>query len=471
MRWVFLALLFVSLPVIVAYAGKGLQNRDRLLLALGLLLFSTGTIALDASIISWRTWPGISRGIILSFVDTIAIALIATRRGRFSLPPFLGLCVLLFVPMTLATLTATVKLAAAFSVLQFAQLVLLYVAIAPELERTSAVHNLLKGMALGLIVQAGYVIQQKLTGVIQAGGTTPHQNILGMMVQLSALPLIAAALEGMRSKLVYAGIFAATICIAGGGSRASIGFFALGVALLLVVSLVRRTTPRKWAAIGAIAAAVAIATPLTLGTLRDRFGENEIVTGDRSREDLERAARAIASDHPLGVGPNNFVTINNTQGYAVRAGMEWGAGTLDKPVHNAYLLARAESGWAGQIGLFLLIGGVAFAGFRTGFRLRKIETIGISLGCACGITTVALHSNYEYAWYLVEVQRLFFVNAALIAACMAVAAKTERQLRTARVTPAPTSQAPVAAAAQPAAEGVRPSAKPAIRRNASDYAR
>lgn len=452
MRWILLAVFLISLPLLAAYASKGDRQRDRMLGICGALFFATGTIQLDASLIGWPVWQGISRGIIFSFVDCIAIALIATRRGHVSLPPFLGLSALLFIPMAVATFTAPVKLAAVFSTFQFAQLVLLYFAIAPELARKNAIRAMLNGIAIGLIVQAGFVAQQKLSGMVQAGGSTPHQNILGMMVQLSALPLIAAAMEGIRSKIIYAGIIAAMICVAGGGSRASIAFFALGVALLLAVSLLRRVTKRKWAVVGAVVAAVAVAAPLTLGTLRSRFGEREIVTGDRSRLDLERAARAMAADHPLGVGPNNFVPINNTQGYALRAGVEWGAGTLSKPVHNAYLLARSETGWAGQIALFLLLGGVALVGFRTGFRCRKVDTVGIALGSACGVTTIALHSNYEYAWYTAEVQRLFFVAAALIAGCIAISAKAEKENRYQRKITAAAKDAGSMAAVRPSAE-------------------
>ena len=80
----------------------------------------------------------------------------------------------------------------------------------------------------------------------------------------------------------------------------------------------------------------------------------------------------------------------------------------------------------------VVLGGVAAVGFRTGFRCRKTGIVGLSLGCACGVTTVALHSNYEYAWYVPEVQRLFFANAALIAGCMAIAARTDKENRNAR---------------------------------------
>lgn len=429
MRFVFLAILLITLPLIIGYARKGERQRDHLMLLLGLLVMAVGTLAMDAAIISWPVWPGTSRGVIVSFVDTIALALVMTRKQRTRVPHLLGLMALFLITMLPASALSGTKMASLFSLFQFAQLVFLYYAIVPELERESGLQNLFKGIALGLMIQAGVVIQQKLTGVVQAYGTTVHQNILGLMLHVSVLPLIAYVLEGYRSKLIYAGIVAGLICIAAGGSRGSVAFFAGALVLLVLLSLIRRSSGRKWGFVGLGVLGAAILVPVTMGTFTQRFGDREIASGDKTRDDLERAARFIAADHPLGVGPNTFVTINNMGGYATRAGMDWGAGTLDKPVHNAYLLARAETGWAGQIALFLLMGGTVFLGLRTGFRCRTLPLVGVSLGGACGIIAVALHSNYEFAWYTLDVQRLFFIDAALIAAATGVAIRTEKANR------------------------------------------
>lgn len=436
MRWLFLAIVVLSLPLLASYARKGDHQRDKLLLVLGALLWAAGTLKIDAAVITWPVWPGTSRGIIFSFVDAIAAALLITRRGRAAWPPFLILIALFAIPMIAASFVASVKMASLFSLFQYAQIIFLFVALSHELKRASAVKGLLSGLAIGLIVQSGYVIQQKLTGVVQAKGTFFHQNVLGIAVQLGVMPLFAAVLEGERSKIVYGGVIAGCICVAGGGSRAATAFFALALALTVLLSVIRRSTPRKWKIIGLSLAAAAVFVPLALGTLEARFGTREMTATDESRIAFERAATAIAADHPLGVGPNNFVTVNNTGGYAAKAGIQWGGGLLDKPVHNAYLLARSETGWAGQIALVLLLAGVALAAYRTAFRERKAPAVGIALGSAVGITTVAIHSNYEFAWYLPEVQRLFFVNAAVIAGCMAIAAETRIRNRKPRRVPA-----------------------------------
>ena len=61
--------------------------------------------------------------------------------------------------------------------------------------------------------------------------------------------------------------------------------------------------------------------------------------------------------------------------------------------------------------------------------MRKLRYVGLSLGCAAAITAVALHSNYEYAFFLSETQRLFFMNAAIIAGCMELMRRAKVEAR------------------------------------------
>jgi hypothetical protein len=446
MRIVGLLLIFLSIPILIALIGRDVRRRDLAVLAAGVLMFCTGPLEVTASLISWPGWQGLSKGMILSVLDSIAIALIATRSMRFNRAPFIPLIAIFAFPIVLSVTQAAVKQAAFFMVFQILQMTVYYIALSGELHRLSAIRSLMKGLALGLMIQAGYVLWQKASGMVQAPGTTGHQNILGIMVELSALPLLAAALEGERSKLVYAGLFAAMIVIAGGGSRGAMLYFAVGAAIVLVLSLIRRSTPRKWQFLGLIALAGLVAAPLAMATLKDRFGDTPVTTEETQRAAMERAARAMAADHWLGVGANNFVSVNNTQGYAARAGMDWGPANRSKPAHNAYLVARAETGWAGEIALILFFGGLAVAGYRAGFQMRELQYVGLPLGCAAAITAVALHSNYEYAILMSESQRLIFMNAAIIAGCLEIMrrARAERRRATVRRSasvPAPATEA------------------------------
>jgi hypothetical protein len=427
MRFVGLAVVLLSIPILIALLGRDARRRDLAVLASGVLLFCTGPLDISAALISWPAWQGLSKGMILSLTDSLAIALIATRPIRLNRVPFIPLIAILAFPVVLSVTQAAVKQAAFFMVFQLAQMTVYYIALSGELQRLSAIRSLMKGLALGLIIQAGYVIWQKLSGMVQAPGTMAHQNILGIIVELSALPLLAAVLEGERSKLVYSGLLAAVIVIAGGGSRGAMLYSVIGMAIVLITSLARCSSNRKWQVLGLAVLASFLAVPLSMATLKDRFGDTPVTAEETQRAAFERAARAMAADNWLGVGANNFVSVNNTHGYAARAGLDWGPATRSKPAHNAYLVARAETGWLGEITLLLFVGGLALAGLRAGFRMRNVAYMGLPLGCAGAIVAVGFHSNYEYAILTLEPQRFIFMNAALLTGCMALIRRAKRK--------------------------------------------
>jgi O-antigen ligase len=428
MRWIALALILASIPLLIAFLQSGgTKRRDLAVLCAGGLMFCTGPLELAASPIVWPMWQGYLKGVTVSVLDAIAIALLMSSRARFQRPPFLLLIALFAIPIVLSWPLAPAKQPAFFAVFQIAQMTIYFIALAGELQRATAIKSLMKGLAVGLMIQAGYVIWQKMGGVVQASGTVAHQNILGIMVELSLLPLVAAVFEGEKNKLVYAGILSGLLVIAGGGSRGSMVFLTLGLVIFLILTFARRPTRRKTQLLGFVLVATTAAVPVGIMTLEDRFGESSLLTEEPQRAAFERAARAMAADHPLGVGANNFVSVNNVQGYAAQAGLDWSSALRSKPAHNAYLVARAETGWAGQISLLLLISGIVIAGIRTGFRRRNVPYVGLALGSASAIAAVAIHSNYEYAFYFPEVQRLFFMNAALVAACRTFAQQASRR--------------------------------------------
>ncbi|OYW45986.1 MAG: hypothetical protein B7Z08_00170 [Sphingomonadales bacterium 32-68-7] len=446
MRWVALALMIISLPILIGWLKARRARRDYALTAIGLLTFLGGDLAIEPSIISWPVWAGLARGIFLTPSDVLALALIATRGGSHSRVPFRLLIAVYAIPVMLSMAFSPVPFATFFVVVQVLQMGVLFVAVAGEVARPGALRSLLIGLSLGLMLQAGYVIQQKLSGVVQAPGTFVHQNLLGMMVELAVLPVVAAVLEGERSKIMYGGIIGGMIVIAGGGSRAAMAIVAVAIGVLVLVSIARRMTPRKLQVMGMGVLALAIAVPLGQATLKDRFGDASVLSQEEQRAALARSARLIADDYPFGVGANQFVPVTNTGGYATRAGVAWSAGNRAIPVHNSYLLARAETGRAGEIMQILLLMIPALAGLRLAFGRRKGATPGIVLGVAVALIAVAVHNLFEYAWAVRTVQVMFFLNLAIIAGSMR-AAKLERTA---------SRRAALAQAEQPIAEPAAP---------------
>ena len=97
--------------------------------------------------------------------------------------------------------------------------------------------------------------------------------------------------------------------------------------------------------------------------------------------------------------------------------------TRRQPAHSAYLVTRAESGFAGEAALILLLGGMATAALLIALRYRRSAYAGIGLGAMSGILAVSLHSNYEYALLTSNIMSLLFVIGALISGLRVVAAR------------------------------------------------
>lgn len=430
MRYVALVLIVLSLPVFIAWLQSASRNRDYALMAMGLLVFAQGSLSVDAAVISWPLWNGTSRGISVSPLEMLAIALLVTRKRGGARLPFIGVVFGYLAILALSVLYSRMPMASMFSVWDFVRSILIFMGIGYELARPTALRALLRGLSVGLMLQAGYVINQKLSGVVQAPGTLAHQNLLGMMTVLAVLPLLGSLLEGERDWLIKIGVFSGLLIVAGGGSRGALAILVGASVLLVLVSLIRRQTSHKYTIAGGAVLMMLLAAPFAYLTLQDRFGSSSMITQEKQRAAMEVAADGIARDNPFGVGANVYVNVSNLDGYADRAGVAWQKANRSVPVHNAYKLARAETGYHGLAAFVLLLVVPLLAGLRHAFRYRRGAADGLVLGGVAGLGAVVVQSNFEYAIAVHVVQTPMIV-------CMAIIAGRMRAARMERSVPAP----------------------------------
>ena len=460
MGYLLLLVILATLPLILSVLRSQPHRRPLAMTGIALALFLGSALRVDGTLISWPMWTGTSRGMQVSLVDTLALALILTRRPVPGRLPFWGLLGFYALPLALSLIPAAVPMASFFTCWNYARVVLVFAAVAGECHRDDMRRALLTGLALGLILQAGYVAQQKASGMVQAMGTMVHQNVLGLMTELALIPLLAALLGGDRRKIILAGVAAALIVVAGGGSRGTMGFAGGGAVVMILLSLIRGVTPAKMRVLGFAVLGLAVAAPIGFITLKDRFGNTSMTTQDDQRPAFERSARAMSADHPMGVGANLYVTTANLKGYADRAGVAWNFSNRSAPVHNAYLLARAETGWLGEIALILLIVIPMLRGLKIAFAHRQGMPGEVALGSAVAIGVNAIHNNYEFATHTYNVMALLIINIGFIAAQVRAAAQAKRQ----RPGPRPGSQSQSQSQGQGQGQGHRPGLAQAIQR-------
>ena len=416
MRFVGLITIFLSLPIFIALLKSNSEKRVWAYFVIGFMPFTSGWLNLDASIINYAGWPGHTKGLIITFVDSMALAILFTSAALLRKLPIFGIFLFYIFSAILSIAVSNQPMMSGFYAFQLVRVIVVFIAVASIMRDPKATHWLGYGLAAGAILQGVITIDQRLSGAVQAAGTMGHQNLLGFMLHFVTLPLMALLLAGKMHKLNILGVLFALTAIALGASRGTVGFAAIGLTLLLAFSMMRHMTRHKVKILGLSVLAFAVVTPVVVGTFERRFKDSPIELGrDSERVALERAASNMWSDHPMGVGANQYVTVSNTQGYAQRAGVAWNYGSRAAHVHNLYLLASAETGWVGLISLCSLIGWAIIRGFAFAFGNRRDPRGDIVLGASVAVLVAASHSFYEWIFVTAQVQYVFAITLGIIA--------------------------------------------------------
>jgi hypothetical protein len=424
MRYVAILVVLLSYPGFVHLLRTNPRYRHWAYFFLGMLPFVVHVWDLDSAWVNWAAWPGYAKGIILTVMDTLALAIITTQRRPRGAPPLMGFVAAYMVAVALSIAMAGVWMASAFYLFQMLRVAVVMAAVAKIAADPRALTWIGRGLAAGMIYAAVVTIHQKFNGAFQAPGTMAHPNQMGMMAHFVLLPIIGMLLAGSRSRVLMLGVAASLVVVVLGASRATIGFAGLGVGLLLVLSMFRHATPHKKRMVGLAAVAMLVASPFLLNSVGKRMAQQiEHDSGYDERAAFERAAKMIWSDYPMGVGANNYVVVANGQGYSARAGVTWSGGSRATNVHNT------ETGWAGLLTYVALLGAVIWTGWRFAFRQRGDPRGDIALGSTLAVAMMAIHSEYEWITVTYQVQYVIAISFGIISGLVRARALETRQAR------------------------------------------
>lgn len=413
MKWIAVAFfLFAAVALSVWLRGKP-RHAPVAWGLLGFLPFVLGPWHLIVSPFATPYWSGYVKGWDFALIDSVAIAIILATPGRWpkivNVAPFLAYIAAVVIGVSQAKFG---NLAASYLV-QIIRVFLVFLAVARVTALERGQQAVLTGMILGLAVQAVYALIARAGGALQTGGSLGHQNLLGFVSHLVLMPAFAMLLARRWPKIAFLGVASGLAVVILTASRAAIAFSAVGLVLTLLLCLCLRFNSRK-AMIGAFGAVMLLASaPLATSALERRFQAQgtTFFTEDLERLAFERAAWAMISDNPLGVGPNHYVFIANTEGYSDRAGVTWSSGSRNANVHNSYLLVLAETGYFGLLTLSLILGVGMWHALSGAIRYRQFAGSEVFVGLGCALINIILHSYYE--WMLVVFQGQYLLAATL----------------------------------------------------------
>lgn len=415
MRFVALAVIIFSVPIFLALLQQNAKYRRYLYFAVGFLPFVIAAWNLDAAIISWATWPGQTKGLIITLLDALALAVVIRSRRSPLFFPFTAIIIAYIGAASLSIFFSNNPQASFFYAWQLGTMLLVFWASANICMTEDGPKMIIAGLVCGITLQAGFSISQKLSGVVQASGTMGHQNLLGVATHFALYPSLALLMATKNAKLPILGVIAGLIVVAFGASRATIGLAGIGVILLIFLSMVRKPSARKTkvAVIGLVI--LAVATPIAIASLQQRFAITSNEGSNEERQAFERTAKMIFSDHPMGIGANQYVIIANTGGYSQKAGVIWNRGSRSAPVHNSYLLVAAETGFVGLFCFILLILVPIIAALKFAWSNRGDPKGDLALGIGVTLVIFGLHSFYEWVMLTWVIQYMLAIVMGILA--------------------------------------------------------
>ena len=365
-------------------------------------------------------WPGYVHAMEISVLDVLALALyLSLPRAQHPLPFRISM-LLYFIAASLSAFQAPVPVASLFYIWQLARMFLIYAVVTRASSAdTRVVISLLQGMAAGLFLETGVAIWQRFgLGIVQTGGTFSHQNLLGIMSHFAVFPFFALLLAGRRLWLPAAVTLTAILVDVLTVSRGALAMTALGIAAVYVISVLRRGTQRKVLILLAGVFALVAISPFAFRSLEDRFGVGQSFDPTYYYNDrlaLERAAAMILSDHPFGIGANNYVLVAINEGYDRAAGVVMAATNLLEEVHNVYWLVAAESGYVGLVTfLFFLLRPLSVA-FLCSRRTLGDQRSDLLMGLGVALAIVYIHSFWEWIFVDYQVQYMFAMTVGSVA--------------------------------------------------------
>jgi len=352
------------------------------------------------------TWSGYVKGWEVSLLDSVAIGvLFGTRSPRPRLTLFIPFQLYLFAVLLAVLQARFFNLALAYPI-QLARVGLVILAVARVCTIERGERAILTGLIAGIGVQAVFAIVARAGGALQTGGSLGHQNLLGFVSHMVLMPAFAMLLSGRWPKTAAIGVGAGLIAVILTASRATILISGVALILTLILSVGVRFTSRK-AALGVAGIfLLGISSPLAYSALQRRLDKQNIslMTEDTERVAFERAAREMIKTKPLGVGPNSYNFIANTEGYSERAGVNWSVGNRTANVHNSYLLVCAESGYLGLLTMVAMLGTAIFMAFATAFRFRTVQGAEVLIGIGVALVAVAFHGFFEWMFVVYPAQ-------------------------------------------------------------------
>lgn len=375
-----------------------------------------GPHPLYIALISWAGWPGYVQGAEVSIIDILALAIYISQPRTTHPLPFRLCMAFYFIAVVLSALQTNVPMATLLYAWQLARMFLVYTVVTRACSDDRVAPALLMGMAIGMWLSVSAAAWQRIyAGAPQAGGTVGDKNLFGLMSQFVGVPWFALLLAGQRGRMPYLAPLGSAMAAVLTVSRAALGLTAASMIFIFIISTLRKWTYQKGKILLLGTVVFVVFAPIALFSLESRFSADPLAGDYDERAAFQKAAEMILSDHPMGIGANNYVIVANVDGYNDRAGVAAITGSRSTNVHNAFLLAAAETGYLGAVAFVFLLLGPLVVAFHCGWRHRRDLRGDLLLGLGTALLFVYIHCFFEWVFFIFQTQYLFAMTIGMVA--------------------------------------------------------
>ena len=420
MKWFVFAFGLASTITLAVWLRQNPRQLSKLLTIIGALPLVMGVFPkYQISIIGDPGWPGYTQGFDVSIIDLVILAsYLSLPRGLSARRlPFKLSFVFYLVAVLISAFQAPNETASFYYVWQLLRMFMVYVVVARACEDTLLTVSLLNGMAMGLCFQFCIVLWQRFVlHYLHVSGTFIHQNDLGFSANFVIFPFLALLLSGRKEwQPRVIPVIGITIDIIT-ASRAAVAIGGLGFSVFFLLSILRKRTARKIRILGAAIMVIVLLSPLAYRQFELRFNALPLLdfSEEGGRTDLNKTAEMILTDHPWGIGANNFFVVADGQGYYKRANII--ALAADLMPHNLYWLTVAETGYVGLAALMILLLRPLLFALSCGWHHRTDQRGELLLGLATSLSIVYIQSYFEWIFVADYIQYFFAIEIGMIAA-------------------------------------------------------
>lgn len=412
-----LVALLVGVPVIAYFCSRSLLYR-RLALFLVVLTPTLGFGIMSLTILSVEQYRGHTTGFNVSLPDIIGLGLLislwVTRRNHgFKLfPPGLVYFLIFYVCISLSIVQAPVPAYSLMAMWNFGRMFLYYTLIFNAIRSPADFRTLLWAVAFTLMVQCLFSLKLRyVNGVHQVTGLFDHQNSMASWAYFCGLPMLALGLSRhtrWNDSLVYlAGFASSGVMVILSISRGALIILALGSVAIIVHATFQKLTVKRGLAIAATMALGSFVILMSLDSILDRFiGSEDYQKKNNLRTALEAISSEMLSDHPHGVGLNNYNVVNSRpyrkysgmlERWDERRGYYFSEDYYERNpnTENLYWMFLAETGYLGFTGLLIFLTYSLFVCLRNYHYYKDTPQGSFILGLVITLGLFYMHSQLE----------------------------------------------------------------------------